>query len=138
MAEENEKNEQEGSSVLKKFASVDALAHAYEALEAEFTRRSQRLKELEQRNKEAAAPDMGQPEAPSERADCESETLYRKAVENDAVRARILSDYLSSLKGVPLMTGEGVGVAAPARKPKSIAEAGNFALDYFKSKNKEL
>ena len=36
-----------GSAVLGKFRSVDALAEAYGALEAEFTRRSQRLKELE-------------------------------------------------------------------------------------------
>ena len=48
-------------AVLGKFKSVDALARAYGALEAEFTRRSQRLKELEksvdnsQLEKESAA-----------------------------------------------------------------------------------
>lgn len=36
-----------GSAVFKKFRDVNALARAYGALEAEFTRRSQRLKELE-------------------------------------------------------------------------------------------
>ena len=35
----------------EKFRSVDALVKAYEALEAEFTRRSQRLRALEQANK---------------------------------------------------------------------------------------
>ena len=35
------------SAVLGKFKDVNALANAYSALEAEFTRRSQRLKELE-------------------------------------------------------------------------------------------
>ena len=35
------------SAVLGKFRNVDALAQAYNALQAEFTRRSQRLKELE-------------------------------------------------------------------------------------------
>ena len=35
------------STVLGKFKSVDALAQAYSALQAEFTRRSQRLKKLE-------------------------------------------------------------------------------------------
>ncbi len=39
----------------KKFKSVDALLKAYLELEAEFTRRSQRLKELEEGNK--ASPD---------------------------------------------------------------------------------
>lgn len=38
---------QNGSTVPEKFASVDALVRAYESLQAEFTRRSQRLKELE-------------------------------------------------------------------------------------------
>jgi len=37
----------DASTVLGKFKDVDALARAYGALEAEFTRRSQRLKELE-------------------------------------------------------------------------------------------
>lgn len=37
----------EGSAVLGKFKSVDALAKAYAQLQAEFTRRSQRLKELQ-------------------------------------------------------------------------------------------
>ena len=44
-----------------KFRSVDALLHAYEALEAEFTRRSQRLRALEQANK--AVPIEEQPSA---------------------------------------------------------------------------
>ena len=38
-----------GSAVLGKFRDVNALAEAYGALEAEFTRRSQRLRELEKR-----------------------------------------------------------------------------------------
>ena len=37
----------QGSAVPEKFASVDALVRAYESLQAEFTRRSQRLRELE-------------------------------------------------------------------------------------------
>ncbi|MBR4943547.1 MAG: hypothetical protein IKZ28_05900 [Clostridia bacterium] len=41
--------EKKGSYSLGKFKSVDALARAYEALQAEFTRRSQRLKELERK-----------------------------------------------------------------------------------------
>ncbi len=38
---------QEGSAVAGKFKDVSALVRAYESLQAEFTRRSQRLKELE-------------------------------------------------------------------------------------------
>jgi len=42
-----EAEEKEGPAVLGKFKTVNALAEAYSALQAEFTRRSQRLKELE-------------------------------------------------------------------------------------------
>lgn len=117
---------------LGKFKSVDALMRAYNELEAEFTRRSQRLKVLEERTKEAQAPQEGQAEElpKTERG---SEELYRAVMENGSVRARVLSDYLESLKGVPLLTQSGVGVTAPAYRPKSFAEAGNLALGYFKS-----
>ena len=40
---------EDGSAVPEKFKDVDALARAYGSLQAEFTRRSQRLKELEKR-----------------------------------------------------------------------------------------
>lgn len=169
MAEENERKAErtqrsapgEGAPVLGKFADVDALVRAYGELEAEFTRRSQRLKELEKRSKEALTPSgeiltpNGENGRPSERAQCESadnghgraclqgeggqngtdnEALYRSVVENEGVRSRIVSEYLSSLRGVPLMTGAGTGVTAPAHKPRSIAEAGELALGYLKSK----
>ena len=39
--------EEEALTALGKFKDVNALARAYESLQAEFTRRSQRLKELE-------------------------------------------------------------------------------------------
>lgn len=39
--------DKDGSTVLGKFKDVDALARAYSSLQAEFTRRSQKLKELE-------------------------------------------------------------------------------------------
>ncbi len=45
--EKEAQREQKGSTELGKFKDVNALLHAYTALEAEFTRRSQRLKALE-------------------------------------------------------------------------------------------
>ncbi len=48
---------QRGSAVLGKFKDVDALAKAYSALQAEFTRRSQRLKELERKVENVAGKD---------------------------------------------------------------------------------
>ena len=47
------------STDLGKFRSVDALLRAYEALESEFTRRSQRLKELEREADNSSALEKG-------------------------------------------------------------------------------
>ena len=219
-----------GSAVLGKFRSVDALAEAYGALEAEFTRRSQRLKELEKQadnfhsalsadsltaaekpqkkevggeekflrapdgkekeifetpsancgkgkensevsslsdEKTVAAPvpdtEGGKPAVPQtppakerepdpfkaqankgaeERASEErvseerasEEDLYRAACNSEAVRLRIIGDYLASIRSAdaPLMRGGTAVFTAPPVKAKSIAEAGTMALCYFK------
>lgn len=114
---------------LGKFKSVDALLRAYAELESEFTRRSQRLKELEAKSE----PD-GNGQSQTAGAPNGGEELYRAVMENERVRARVLADYLGSLKGVPLMAGSGTGVTAPAVKPASIAEAGKLALGFFQNK----
>ena len=127
-----EENEQQNSNEaaggepapdLGKFKSVDALLRAYSELEAEFTRRSQKLKALEdaasQKREEAGA--------------VRDEDIYRMVNENDGVRARVLSDYLASLKGVPLLADSGVGVTADNTAPKTFAEAGHHALGYLKN-----
>lgn len=51
--------EEKGLALLGKFKDVDALARAYEALQAEFTRRSQRLKELERATEHCEKEDGG-------------------------------------------------------------------------------
>ncbi len=48
-AEKLARNEEKASAVPEKFKDVDALVRAYAALQSEFTRRSQRLKELEKK-----------------------------------------------------------------------------------------
>lgn len=115
---------------LGKFKSVDALLRAYAELESEFTRRSQRLKELEA----GSDPKNGSGQSQTAGAPDGGEELYRAVMENERVRARVLGDYLGSLKGVTLMAGTGTGVTAPAAKPASIAEAGKLALGYFQNK----
>lgn len=120
---------------LGKFKSVEALARAYRELEAEFTRRSQRLKALEEKA-EPSAPQESGTDGESERAAREDESLYRAVTNNEGVRARVLSEYLETLKGVPLMTGGGAGVTAPVQKPKSVREAGSLALGYLRNQKK--
>ncbi len=231
-------NENEASAVLGKFKDVNALARAYEALQAEFTRRSQRLKVLEKeaeksprsgaeklrKNAEArreeskrfdefvasatqlsgqanpqsqdpasqtkptsngealeqisvngdavyemnaakdeqisqseaaeterkkGVPPQSEPEsfkseankggtassvAKSDDATDSSALLYAKVCQDEKVRLRIIGEYLSSIgrAGAPLMTGGAGTLATPPLKAKSIYEAGDMALRFFK------
>ncbi len=182
----------DASAVLGKFRSVDALARAYESLQAEFTRRSQRLRALEkevenfkegsgsgaeklrrlatarraeEKEFDAFVAEMEKPtdgeqkpevaleegsiegEAPQERGEMPTvgsgreepsdSELFAKAFDNEAVRLKIVGEYLSSLgkSGVPLTSG-GVGVlTTPTQKAKTVGEAGDMALLYFKKPN---
>ena len=52
MKQQKEVQKMEGSADLGKFKDVDALLQAYHSLQAEFTRRSQRLKRYEDAEKD--------------------------------------------------------------------------------------
>lgn len=214
--------EEKASTVPGKFKDVDALVRAYSSLQAEFTRRSQRLKELEKRmenfeeeghgarsgveklrknakthreeneqfdkfmaeavgvnpqsleqattpqnpvlsenqpseevakemqnlqngdtmsamNVSATAEPVQKDEKMAAREIASEDgaktgSLYEQVCRNEEVRLKIIGEYLASIgkSGAPLMTG-GVGLlATPPQKPKSISDAGNMALSYFK------
>ena len=64
----------------------------------------------------------------------DSARLYELANQDEKVRLKIIGEYLSTIgkSGAPLVSG-GVGVlATPPKKAKSILEAGDMALLYFK------
>ena len=126
--EENTTQEPEDTTKvdLGKFQNVDALMRAYKELEAEFTRRSQRLRALE------AAAAQSEAEKPSRAAADAHEELYRAVKGDEEVRARIVGEYLASCKGVPLLGGGGAGVTAPVKRAQSFKEVGNMALGFFK------
>jgi hypothetical protein len=219
---------EEASTVLGKFKDVSALERAYECLQAEFTRRSQKLRELEREvenfkqgeasgaeklrknakaRKEAAkefdafVADMGavsakakkpteetgvvpeqssaeegfaqksafleaqaevakkdrqgeevvtaslgegeegekkiSPVTGSESGQLSTGELFERAVQDEAVRLRIIGEYLTSLgKSEAPLTAGGKGVlAAPPIKAKSVGEAGDMALLYFRKYN---
>ena len=111
---------------LGKFQSVDALMRAYQELEAEFTRRSQRLRALE-----SAAQQGGGEGRDAEGAD--NEALLRAVRGNEEVRTRIVGEYLASLGGVPLLAGTGAGVTAPAQRVTTLKQAGALALGYLRN-----
>ena len=107
---------------LGKFKDVNALLSAYNSLESEFTKRCQRIKELEG----SAASDKTK--VPDNRAGQEQGTSREK----DEILKDYLKDILKSRQTAIVMDDAGVGVKAPADKPKTIAQAGMLAKEYFK------
>ena len=94
-ADAAEAGEMGAAAELGKFKDVKALAEAYRALEAEFTRRSQRLKELEEKqaNKEADAP-ADQTKAAS--AEAPSQAASTGAERNAQSVSPVLSDEIKN------------------------------------------
>ena len=127
-AETAEAEEIKAAADLGKFKDVQALLSAYESLEAEFTRRSQRLRELEEKIKAQDAP------AAAENAPVPSSA---QSAEDPDARERIIGEYLRAVsvgRTVPFVTG-GVGVPAPRSKPHTIKEAGRLAEQFLNTEN---
>ena len=111
---------------LGKFKDVNALLQAYNSLQAEFTKRCQRLKELEGI-------------ADKTNGSAESGKILEENVPNGITqenKEQILKDYLkevlNSKQKAVVMTESGVGVKTPIEKPKSIFEAGMLAKEILK------
>ena len=129
-ADAAEAEEIKAATDLGKFKDVQALLSAYESLEAEFTRRSQRLKELEEKIKAQDAP------AQAENAPVPS-SAQNTGVDDPDARERIIGEYLREVsvgRTVPFVTG-GVGVPAPRSKPATIREAGKLAEQFLNTEN---
>lgn len=108
---------------LGKFKDVNALLDAYNSLQSEFTKRCQRLKELEGKLK------VDKADAPTNESH-EGETPMTISEED---KNEILKDYVKSVMGLKqsavIFNGSGIGVKTPADKPKSISEAGVLAKE---------
>lgn len=121
-----------GAAGLGKFRDVDALLEAYSNLEAEFTRRSQRLRELE---KAAAEQPPAQAASASSAQQPESQgaNLLGAAQTSEEVKSQIIAEYLAAAarnRGVPLISG-GVNVPAQRRTPSTVREAGALAQQFL-------
>ncbi len=101
------------TAALGKFKNVDALLKAYDCLQAEFTRRSQRLKELERavenseegKTQESAAEKLRKK---AEKVRLEEEKFDGFIAELEGASVRALSgEALSETKPTPLATEEG-------------------------------
>ncbi len=128
-----------------KFKDLDSLLKAYESLEAEFTRRSQRLKELEgevgnKKTEQTATADSENIEVDEKAEVGQGGTDLGQNAVDDAnyleleqeVIKRYLQGVLKSKSSNEIIGG--VGLVAPPHKPKSLEEASNLAKQYIKLK----
>lgn len=117
---------------LGKFKDVNALLSAYNSLQAEFTKRCQRLKELE--SKTAVDKEV----SPTKAENAEEKQPIGITEEN---RTEILKDYLkgvlSSKPQATVIDGTGSGLKTPTAKPSSIFEAGKLAREMFSKTNND-
>ncbi|MBQ7348623.1 MAG: hypothetical protein IJW47_01370 [Clostridia bacterium] len=127
--EEEKKGVTEEQVSLGKFKDVNALLHAYNSLQAEFTKRCQRIKELEgaQNVEKATAPTNSE-------VQCSEEKVSTGITDKD--KEQILKDYLKGLLGAKqqavILDGVGGGINTPISRPKSLAEAGKLAQEILK------
>ena len=119
---------EDGNVSYGKFKSAEALLSAYNSLQAEFTKRCQRIKELERdANKED-----------SSLATKEATTPLAQGITPEE-KEEILRDYLLEVErgksNAVVMGKEGVGVKTPPAKPTTIAEAGKLAKEILNKEN---
>ncbi len=111
---------------LGKFKDVSALLDAYNSLQSEFTKRCQKIKELEAKlpTDDKVIPPVHQGEQATA---IEHTTLEDKQT--------ILKEYLGEILGKKpsaiVMDGQGVGVKALNSKPVTVRDAGNLAQEFF-------
>lgn len=152
-AAEEEKGVVNDKPFIGKFASVDALYKAYERLEAEFTRRSQRLKALEagaQRNTDETTPQGASPDScdgGKAAGETSGGSLAARADGAPKPQAENKPDGVFSPGGgeqkreddseavfPPVKFCRGRALVAPPVRPRTLAEAGELAKIYLKSK----
>ncbi len=113
---ETEKGEKQTEVSLGKFKDAKSLLEAYNSLQSEFTKRCQRIKELENLN------------AVADKTVVPAETKPKEINKEE-----ILKDYLKELMGAKsqavILDGQGSGIKTPLNRPKTIEEAGKLATE---------
>ncbi|MBO5927869.1 MAG: hypothetical protein J6Q32_03355 [Clostridia bacterium] len=108
---------------LGKFKDVNALLGAYNSLQAEFTKRCQRLKELE--NTISGDKTI----VPTEENKENIGNTEKSEIDKEEILKEYLQSVISSKGGARLLDSVGVSVKTPASKPKTIKEAGMLAKE---------
>ncbi len=116
--------ENESEVLPPKFKNVTALLNAYNSLQSEFTKRCQKIKELE---------GILNAEKVSSPADKIGEQIQDGQGITEEGKIEILKGYLKEVASngqkVIFIDNDGVGVKARTEKPKSIREAGILAKE---------
>lgn len=116
---------------LGKFKDVNALLNAYNSLQAEFTKRCQRIKELE-----SQTPSVDK-NLPTEQVKAENSAEKGRDTtpedKNEVIR-EYLKDLFGRRRGAIVMDGAGVGVKTPVRRPKTVRAAGELARELLDKK----
>lgn len=107
-----------------KFKDADALYKAYNSLLSEFTKRCQRVKELE------SASAVDKTEVPT----AKQATIPTESM-SETQKQEVLKAYLKEILGAKnkaiVMDGNGSGIKSPADKPATIEAAGKLAKEFF-------
>lgn len=126
VATEGSNGENKVEVSLGKFKDANALLSAYNSLQSEFTKRCQKIKELESA---LAVEKVSTP------TDCQLEKEVKQDI-TEKDKEEILKGYLMELIGgkqkAIVMDGFGVGVKTPAERPKTIEQAGILAKELLK------
>ena len=128
---EAKKTDGEDTSVsLGKFKDVNALLAAYNSLQSEFTKRCQRIKELEA--EKSVAVDKAFPTEQAEQSERRNSGITEEDKEN------FIKGYLKEILGAKskaiVMDGLGIGVKTPVNKPRTVEEAGILAKEMLAKK----
>lgn len=113
---------------LGKFKDVNALLSAYNSLQSEFTKRCQKIKELE--------AELGACDKEVTPLETSKELETARVNITDKEKEEILKDYLLKVvdkkQKAVLLDGVGIGVKTPILHPKTIADAGELAREILK------
>ncbi len=133
-AEKRKMPPKKDSTVLGKFKDVDALAQAYSALQAEFTRRSQRLKELEKMTENFGGKKASAECAGVEKLRKNATAKRAEAKRFDAFVAEVLADK-NAAKPVAFDAEHGVEALGDEKTIDVIVDtAANVAVDTVSDK----
>ena len=117
--------EQENQAVsYGKFKNANALLNAYNSLQVEFTKRCQRIKELE-----ASLSVADKEPTPAQTPEKEQEAPLTN--KDDILKAYV-KEVLMKKQSAIVLDGVGIGVKTPVQRPITFEQAGKLAVEILK------